>query len=129
MHTRIKQLRQSLKLTQKDFAKSLCVTRSTVATWETVENVISNRSIIDICREFNVNEKWLRTGQGTMFRNSTKDEKIAKFINKLQLDADDSFKKRLINVLIELNDEQWELLADMTLKLYKEQYIDNSNDD
>ena len=127
MHTRIKELRQSLKLTQKEFASKLCVTRSTVATWETVENVISNRSIINMCKEFNVNENWLRTGEGKMFKDLDRNEQIAKFIYNLQLSADDSFKKRLINALIELNEDQWELLADMSLKLYQEQFKDSSN--
>ena len=72
-----------------------------------------------ICREWNVNEEWLRTGEGEMFVEMTRDEQIAYFIGSIQANVDDSFKKRFISMLSTLDEPEWELLEKMALKLYK----------
>lgn len=64
---RISQIRKSLKLTQEKFSKKLGLARNTIATYETNVRTPMDSIIISICREFNVNEHWLRTGEGEMF--------------------------------------------------------------
>lgn len=127
MYLRIKQLRKILNMTQREFADALNVKRSTISTWEAPNYELTNRSIINICEKFNINEEWLRTGNGPIFKEPCKEEKLAEWVNNLNIKKDDAFKKRFINVLSELNDEQWELLADMTQKLYQEQLEDTLN--
>ena len=67
MNERLKKLRKSLDLTQKTFAERIGTKQNTVATYEMGRNIPSDPVIFSICREFNVNEEWLRTGSGTMF--------------------------------------------------------------
>lgn len=66
MHERIKQLRKTLDLTQKDFGERIGIKQNSIALIEGGRNT-SDQTIFAICREFNVNESWLRTGEGNMF--------------------------------------------------------------
>lgn len=70
----LKQLRKELKLTQQEFADKLGIKRNTVATYETGKSNPSDSAVALICKEFNVNEEWLRTGYGEMFRAAPTDE-------------------------------------------------------
>ena len=66
MNTRIKELRNYLKLNQKDFGNSIGL-RSSISEIENGKAPITERTIIAICSKFNVNEEWLKTGRGEMF--------------------------------------------------------------
>lgn len=67
MKNRIKEVRISYNLTQQAFADKLQITRSNIAGYETGKRLPSDAVVSLICREFNVNEDWLRTGKGDMF--------------------------------------------------------------
>ena len=67
MNERIKKLRKALGLTQHEFANRIGSVQNTITGYETGRRVPSNQVISLICREFNVNESWLRTGEGEMF--------------------------------------------------------------
>lgn len=67
MNDRIKKLRKELDLTQQKFGAAISVKGNTVAQWESGRNDPPDSSITFICREFNVNEDWLRNGVGEMF--------------------------------------------------------------
>lgn len=71
MYTRIKELRKSLKLTQKEFGIAIGL-RSSISEIESNNAPITERTIIAICSKFNVNEEWLRTGIGEMFISEDK---------------------------------------------------------
>lgn len=64
---RIRQVRKFKDLTQKKFADSLGMKQNTVATYEMGRTNPSDPAIKSICREFGVNEEWLRSGEGEMF--------------------------------------------------------------
>lgn len=66
MKDRIKLIRQNAGLTQQQFAKQIGVSRNTIATYETSVRTPIDAIVLSICREFNVNENWLRTGEGTI---------------------------------------------------------------
>lgn len=76
MKDRIRKIRKENKLTQKEFAERLGIKQNTVASYEIGRIGISDSVIVSICREFNVNEEWLRTGIGDM-DNFPKDETAA----------------------------------------------------
>lgn len=120
MKDRIKKLRKELDLTQQGFADRIGIKRNTVASYETGKSNLSDGAVSLICREFNVNEEWLRTGQGEMFIEISRDEQIATFIGELQMNVDDSFKKRFISMLASLEESDWEVLEKMTMKLHEE---------
>ena len=64
---RIKEVRKALGMNQTDFAARLGSVQNTITGYETGRRVPSNQVIASICREFRVNEDWLRTGAGEMF--------------------------------------------------------------
>ncbi len=67
MKDRIRKVRKEAGLTQEEFAKRLGIKRNTVATYETTCKIPMDSIITSICREFNVNEEWLRNGVGEMY--------------------------------------------------------------
>ena len=67
LNSRIKKVRKSLDLTQREFAERIGMKQNSIALIESGRNT-SDQTIFAICREFNVNEKWLRTGEGEMFK-------------------------------------------------------------
>lgn len=118
---RVKELRKQIDLTQQAFADRLNLKRNTVGSYEV--NVVepSDRTISDICREFNVNETWLRTGEGEMFNQITRSEKITAFLTDITADEGDDFKRRFVEMLAELEPEDWKLLERMAEKLQKKE--------
>lgn len=118
---RVKELRKQVNLTQQAFADRLNLKRNTVGSYEV--NVVepSDRTISDICREFNVNETWLRTGEGEMFNQITRSEKITIFLTEITEDEGDDFKRRFVEMLAELEPEDWKLLERMAEKLQKKE--------
>lgn len=109
MHERIKKVRKTLNLTQQEFADRLCIKRNTVATYETGKSNPSDAAVVLICREFNVNEEWLRNGTGDMFRKSRRNDEITAFFGDV-LASDPDFRHRLISVLARMTPEEWRIL-------------------
>lgn len=110
MNERIKQLRKALDLTQQKFAERLGVKRNTVGQWECGINALTDQVITSICREFNVNEEWLRNGTGEMFLQSNRNSDIARLTKELLSEESDSFKNRFISMLSNLSVDEWEYL-------------------
>lgn len=117
MNERIKKLRRSLDLTQQKFADRIGVKQNTVAQYEMGRNVPIDSVIALICREFNVSEKWLRTGEGDMFRPADRNTDIARLTKQLLNEESDSFKNRLISILSNLTVEEWKFLEDKAREL------------
>lgn len=76
MNERLKKLRKTLDLTQQEFADRIGIKRNSLANYETGRNTPIDAIIVSICREFNVNENWLRTGEGEMFIKLTRVKKL-----------------------------------------------------
>ena len=119
MNERLKKLRKTLDMTQQEFADRIGTKRNTIAKYETDTNVPSAAVISLICKEFNVNEEWLRTGKGEMFIQLSRNEEIAEFVGQLMSDEDDSFKKRLISGLAALDENGWKVLEDFLDSIQK----------
>lgn len=96
MNERIKELRIALNLTQDAFARRLGVKRNTIGNYETGNRVPSEQSIFSICREFNVNEEWLRNGTGEMFNELSQDEELAYIVGQALPQAPDFIKDTFI---------------------------------
>jgi len=117
MNERIKELRKALGLTQQDFADRIGSVQNTITGYETGRRAPSNQVVALICREFNVNENWLRTGEGQMFIQVSRDEEIAAFIGDVLSGETGDFRRRLISVLSRLDTDQWELLEHIAEEL------------
>ena len=110
MQERLKALRLKLNLTQSAFASRIGTTQNVVANYEIGRRNPSSSAINNICKEFNVNETWLRTGEGDMFVARDRSDAIAQEVNRFMADHPDSFRERLISLLIRLDEKQWEVL-------------------
>ena len=102
MNNRIKFLRTNLGMNQSDFAQKLSISRSAICKIESGENSPSEQTISLICREFNVNEEWLRNGTGNMFKEMSRAEEAAQIVS---------------SALDKLSSEEWEFLKRILLKL------------
>lgn len=71
MNARVKDLRAALSLTSEAFGARLGVTKAAISKIENGSRSVTDQMVLSICREFNVNEVWLRSGQGAMFRQDS----------------------------------------------------------
>lgn len=110
MNERLKKLRKALDLTQQEFADRIGIKRNSFANYETGRNTPIDAIIVSICREFNVNEDWLRDGVGDMFLPADRNADIAKLTKQLLNEENDSFKNRFVSMLANLTVEEWEFL-------------------
>lgn len=58
---------KNIKLSQEKFGHKVGLSKYAISGFENGNRSVTDRTITDICREFNVNEHWLRTGEGEMF--------------------------------------------------------------
>ncbi|SES69481.1 helix-turn-helix domain-containing protein [[Clostridium] polysaccharolyticum] len=105
MNERIKSLRKVLDLTQTKFAQRIGSTQNTLANYELGRRNPSSSVINNICKEFNVNEDWLREGKGEMFKTLTPDQELADFVGELFSDDCEPKKKEFFRAMAKLPDE------------------------
>jgi transcriptional regulator with XRE-family HTH domain len=103
MHTRIRTLRKRLKLKQREFARQIGLTQSTLSSIEAGRVFLTEKNIRLICSTFNVREKWLRTGEGEMFGEAS------------------PYLSELVEVFGRLSPGTQEFLLDMARKLLEKQ--------
>ena len=120
LHDRIKEARQALGLSQADFGSKVGIKQATVAGYESGTRTPLDAVITAICREFNVNEEWLRTGEGEMFKPKSRNEELFEFVASVVEGPPGDIRAKLLSVMARLSEEQWELLADMARKLSEE---------
>ena len=113
---RILEVIKSNGITQTEFADKLNISQAFVSKIIRMIAVPSDRTIKDICREFNVNETWLRTGEGEMEEPVTEDDRIAKLFGDV-LKGKPDIRRRLISALARLDPEDWDLIEKMIEKV------------
>lgn len=108
MNERIKQLRSRLGMTQQEFADKLGIKRGTLANYEIGRNEPIDAVISLICREFEVNEAWLRTGEGgdeNMFAKLDEDDRFSINLGKLST-TENQLAKNMLNAIAESSPER-----------------------
>lgn len=100
MNERLKQLRKALKLNQVDFGAKLSLTGSAISRYESGVNAMADNIVLLICREFDVNEEWLRYGTGSMFSQKNMDL-IKQLSDKYDLGL---YGRQLLETYLELSD-------------------------
>lgn len=116
---RIKKIRKENKLTQVEFGERIGVKGNTITNYENGLRNPTDAIILSICREFNINEEWLRTGKGEMCKKRTRNQELQAFANDVMEDVDESFKKRFILALSKLNESDWETIEKIVDSLNK----------
>ena len=104
-------------ITQSKFADRLHLTQSHVSGLCSGAKNPTDRTIADICREFNVSEVWLREGTGDMYVTRTMNQELAIMVNELMSEADDSFRKRFVSALLDLPPQLWPELEKFIKKI------------
>lgn len=115
----IKKLRRALGLTQKEFGECIGVKPNTIGTYEIERSEPLDAVVSLICREFNVSENWLRTGQGDMLQPKTRSDEIDAFMKEI-LHDDSDFRQKFISVLARMTADEWKLLERKALELASE---------
>lgn len=119
MKDRIKAVRNAVGKTQEDFAEKIGIGKSSVSLLESGRNNPSEQTIRAICKEFGVNENWLRNGEGEMFRTLNREDELSYMMSKM-LKCEPSFKHRLISVLLRMSEGEWEMLERKAIELVEE---------
>ena len=115
MNERIKRVRKEANLTQEAFSSKLGLSRNFIAQTETGAKIPSDRTIKDICREFNINEEWLRHGVEPMRKQP--DDEFAGVLDDL-LTEDAPFYDHIKALLVTykaLDDKSKQCINDFTL--------------
>ncbi|MBS6063648.1 MAG: helix-turn-helix transcriptional regulator [Peptostreptococcaceae bacterium] len=88
MNERVRELRKALNLTMEKFGERVGVQKTAISRIESGVNNLTDQMLKLICREFSVNEDWLRSGQGDMFIISKEDyiSEVSKSYNLDTLD-------------------------------------------
>ena len=107
INDRISRVLEDSGLTQTKFAERIHVVQSHISGLRSGAKKPTDRVIADICREFNVSELWLRTGEGEMYVKRNRNEEIAMLINELMREEDTSFRKRFVAAMLEIPPEFW----------------------
>lgn len=116
INDRLRELRKYLKMNQEDFGKLLGISKSGVCDIENERRNVTEQHII-MLKMHDVNENWLRTGDGNMLIDRSKNEEISNFVQKLLEKESDSFQKRFISMLAKLKISDWEVLEKMVIML------------
>lgn len=119
MKERLKKLRKKLGLSQEEFGRQIGIGKTAVSKLETGENSPSEQTIMLICKEFNINEVWLRTGEGgedSMYSKVSEDDRFSLNLGKLSMTEND-FIRSIINTLAETEPEKLKIIEEFIKSL------------
>lgn len=114
--SRIATLIREIGSTKTAFAESLGISQAFVSQICSGSRAPSERTILDICKKYHVNEQWLRTGDGDMFPPMTRAQEIASYADTLLSDSPDSLRSIVISYLMKWDVEDWEAVAKILKK-------------
>lgn len=112
MNERLRELRKTLGMSMEEFGRILGITKSGISDIENGRRSVTDQHIkmltIQPLKGKYLNETWLRTGEGEMFRKRTDNEILTEFAADLVFEADDSFKKAIVTTFAKMDDETWD---------------------
>lgn len=114
---RIKELRKALGLSQVKFGERIGSSGGSIANYEVGISTPLKSVVTAICKEFNVSETWLRTGEGEMF-NQEVDEITALSKAYPNLSAESLlFIRRFVELPREAQDATWNFLINLVSEM------------
>lgn len=117
---RIRQVRKADSLTLTEFGNKIGITAASVSAFELGKTNPSDQTIRSICREFKVNDIWLRSGDGDMFQAMNEDEELSDYLGDVMHDEPDSFLRRLTLEMKNWTPEVWHMLEEICKRLETE---------
>lgn len=121
LNIRVKLLRNKLNMSQEAFAKRLGVTAAGISKIENGKRKLTEQMHLMICKEFNLNESWLRTGEGEIFQQMPLDglEQLVKYHNLDELD------RKIIYEYTMLEEKKRQVIKDYIMRVaYANRYSD-----
>lgn len=118
MNKRILKIRKRLELTQKDFGKIIGMKPNSISDIENGKNSVTETVVRLICREFGINEVWLRTGEGgdvNMFTKISDNDRYSLNLGKLTI-TENMFAQNVLNALAETEPEKLEVIEEFMMK-------------
>lgn len=123
LDSRVKILRKELNISQEAFGSKLGVTGAGISKLENGQRNLTEQMIILICKEYSINEKWLRFGEGEMFKEKLplEIEHIADTYNLDELDI------KIILEYVKLNEKNRKVIKEYIMKIAKFESEGNYN--
>lgn len=119
INDRISRIIEESKLSKTDFAAKINVSQQYVSKLSKYGSP-SDRTLLDICREFSISETWLRTGEGNMYITISRDREVADFVGEIFKGEADTFKRRFVAMLARLDERDWEVLEKIVEEIKKD---------
>lgn len=111
IYQRIKYLRKEiLHMTQEEFAPSIKISRSNLGSIEVGRITVTDRVISDICEKHSVSRDWIQNGIEPIFIETDKENQLMSWAGNILKDESDSFKRRFVNMLMSLTEDEWEFI-------------------
>ena len=120
MKDRIKAIRKEQNMTQQEFADKLGISRAPIASCEIGRTEPTGSLIALICRTFDVNEVWLRTGEGEMHIPRTRQDELAAYMGQVIGGKCTDMEEAIIATMSRLSIEDWQLIRKFTGALMEE---------
>lgn len=117
MNERIKQVRKLKNLSQSAFGEPFGASRDMINNVENGRAAVSDMMIAAICRTYNVDEVWLRTGAGDPFPVKSRKDVLDEYIGQLSEGKRSDIEQMLIELMAETTVEEWATLANVFKKL------------
>lgn len=119
-NSRIKEVRKAKGLSQAAFGAPFGANRDMINNVENGRAAVSDIMIASICRTYGVNERWLRTGEGEMFVQISRDEEVMAFVGDVMRGEEDNFRRRFLLALARLPEERWADIEDFARQITAE---------
>lgn len=119
INDRVKEVRKAVGLTQEKFGGRIGLKRNSVSQVESGINAVTEQTINNICKTFDVNEAWLRTGEGPMLLEPTRAEALERWVGTVLKSEPDSFQRKVAEMMAVLTPEDWEYFADLAERMKK----------
>lgn len=122
INDRVRKIRADEGFTLRQFAERIGISDSAVSQIEKGKSGVSDQTIRSICREFGVNETWLRTGFGEPRVSQYREQEMAALFKDLMADRPESFRRALVSALLRFdpNGDEWEILEKIYDSVAKE---------
>ena len=119
INERVKKIRKRQNLTLEKFAEPLGVKKNAISRIETSKSNVTEQMLLAICREYSINEHWLRTGEGNMRNQLSPDEELSKIVSSV-LSGNDEFTKSVYLHLGKAPQEFWDYLKEFVENVYND---------
>ena len=118
---RIRQVRKLNNLSMDSFGEKVGISKVSVSRIEAGINNPSAQTVMLICKEFGLNEEWLKTGEGEMYCEVSQEEEIAQIVNTLLAEKPKSFRMKLVHYISQMTDEELEYFHEFLIELTSEE--------